>query len=111
MRIQLSSFLSTIAATLSASCCVLPMTLLFLGFTSLGPFAFAMRYSLAIRLFSLLMLAGAFYAVYRPKAKADCEKGVCSPQVLRRQRVIVWISAGLMIAFNIIASIPVNMTV
>jgi len=111
MRTQVSSFLSTVAATLSASCCVLPMVLLFLGFTSLGPFAFAMRYSLAIRLFSLLMLAGAFYVVYRPKAKADCEKGMCSPLALRRQRVVVWVSAGFMIAFNIIASIPMNMTV
>ena len=111
MKVQFSSFFSTIAATLSASCCVLPMALLFLGFTSLGPFAFAMRYSLAIRLFSLQMLAAAFYVVYRPKAKADCEKGVCSPHTLRRQRFIVWISAGLMIAFNIVASIPMNMTV
>ena len=36
MKVQFSSFLSTIAATLSASCCVLPMVLLFIGFTSLG---------------------------------------------------------------------------
>ncbi|RME51826.1 MAG: hypothetical protein D6796_00130 [Caldilineae bacterium] len=111
MKVQFSSLLSTFAATLSASCCVLPMTLLFLGFTSLGPFVFAMRYSLEIRLFSLLMLAGAFYAVYRPGVKAACEKGVCSPQALRRQRIIVWISAGFMLAFNIIASLPMNMTV
>ena len=111
MKLQFSSFLSTVGATLSASCCVLPMVLLVVGFTSLGPFAFTMRYSLAIRLFSLLILAGAFYAVYRPKAKADCAKGICSPRVLRRQRFIVWISAGFMIVFNIIASIPMNMTV
>ena len=111
MKLQFSSFLSTVGATLSASCCVLPMVLLFVGFTSLGPFAFAMRYSLEIRLFSLLMLVGAFYVVYRPKAKADCAKGICSPRVLRRQRIIVWISAGFMIVFNIIASIPMNMTV
>jgi mercuric ion transport protein len=111
MKVQFSSFLSTIAATLSASCCVLPMVLLFIGFTSLGPFAFAMRYSLYIRLFSLIMLGGAFYVLYRPQAKADCENEICSPRSLRRQRVIVWISAGLMVAFNIIASIPMNMTV
>lgn len=111
MKVQFSSFLSTIAATLSASCCVLPMALIFIGVTGLGPFAFAMRYSLYIRLFSLLMLAGAFYVLYRPQAKADCENGLCSPKSVRRQRVIVWISARLMIAFNIIASIPMNMTV
>jgi hypothetical protein len=111
MKVQFSSFLSTIAATLSASCCVLPMALLFLGFAGLGQFAFAMRYSLAIRLFSLVMLASAFYVVYRPKARADCEKGVCSPHTLRRQRIIVWVSAGFMVAFNIVASIPMNMIV
>ena len=87
------------------------MALLFLGFTSLGPFVIAMRYSLLIRFFSLLMMAGAFYMVYRPKAKADCMNGVCSPQALHRTRIIVWISAGLMVIFNIVASIPMNMTV
>ena len=111
MKSRLGSLMSTAAATLSASCCVLPIVLLFIGFTSMGPFAFAMRYSLYIRLFSLLMLGGAFYVLYRPQAKADCENGICSPKSLRRQRVIVWISAGLMIAFNVIASIPMNMTV
>lgn len=111
MKAHFSSFVSTTAAILSASCCVLPMALLFLGFTSLGPFVFAMRYSLYIRLFSLMMIAGAFYAVYRPQAQVACQKGVCSPQALRRQRVIVWVSAGFIVAFNIIASVPMSMTV
>lgn len=29
---------------------------------------------------------------------------------MRRQRIIVWMSAGLMIAFTILASVPVTMT-
>lgn len=109
MRSGLGSLISTLAATLSASCCVLPVVLLVLGFTSLGPFAVLMRYRSITLPFSFLALAGAFYIVYRPQAKADCDKGVCSPQALRRQRWIVWFSAGLMVLFTILASLPVTM--
>ncbi|MFQ5616409.1 MAG: mercuric transporter MerT family protein, partial [Anaerolineales bacterium] len=97
MKSRFGSLVSTLAAALSASCCVLPVVLLVLGFTSLGPFAVLMRYRPITLTFSYLMLAGAFYVVYRPQAKADCAAGVCSLQKLRRQRWIVWISAGLML--------------
>jgi hypothetical protein len=60
--------------------------------------------------FSFLMLAGAFYAVYRPQAQADCVRGVCSPQALRRQRRMVWLSAGLMLVFVILSLLPITMT-
>jgi hypothetical protein len=102
--------MSTAAATLSASCCVLPVVLLVLGFTSLGPFAVLMRYRSFTLPLSFLLLTAAFYVVYRPEAKADCAKGVCSPKVLRGQRVVVWVSAGLMLVFTILASMPVTMT-
>ena len=110
MKSSMGSLISTLAATLSASCCVLPVGLLVVGFTSLGPFAVLMRYRPITLTASFLALAAAFYVVYRPQAKADCAKGVCSPQALRRQRQIVWGSAGLMILFAVLASLPVTMT-
>ena len=110
MKSRWGSLISTIAAALSASCCVLPVALLTLGFTSLGPFALLMRFRPITLTFSFLMLAGAFYVVYRPQAQADCVRGVCSPQALRRQRRMVWISAGLMIVFVILSTLPIRMT-
>ena len=110
MKSRWGSLISTVAAALSASCCVLPVALLTLGFTSLGPFALLMRYRPVTLTFSILMLAGAFYAVYRPQARADCARGTCSPQALRRQRRIVWLSAGLMIVFVILSALPIRMT-
>ena len=110
MKSRFGSLISTVAATLSASCCVLPVVLLALGFVSLGPFALLMRYRSITLPFSFLLLGAAFYVVYRPQAATDCAKGVCSPKALRRQRAIVWISAGLMLTFTILASMPVTMT-
>ena len=110
MNSRFGSLLSTLAATLSASCCVLPVVLLILGFTSLGPFAVLMRYRPISLTFSYLMLLAAFYVVYRPQAKTDCEKGLCTPRKLRRQRQIVLLSAGLMILFTLLASLPITMT-
>jgi hypothetical protein len=110
MNISFGSLLSTLAATLSASCCVLPVVLLILGFTSLGPFAVIMRYRPITLPFSYLMLLAAFYVVYRPQAKTDCEKGLCTPGKLRRGRQIVWLSAGLIVLFTILASLPITMT-
>lgn len=89
---------------------MLPVVLLVLGFTSLGPFAILMRYRPITLPLSFLLLVAAFYVVYRPQAKADCAKGVCSPRALRRQRMVVWVSAGLMLVFTILASMPVTMT-
>lgn len=110
LKSRSGSLLSTLAATLSASCCVLPVILLVLGFASLGPFAVLMRYRTISLAISFLALVGAFYLVYRPQAEADCAKGVCSPRSLRRQRLIVWFSGGLMILFAYLASLPVTMT-
>jgi MerT mercuric transport protein len=110
MKSSWGSLISTLAAALSASCCVLPVALLALGFTSLGPFALLMRYRPVTLTFSILMLAGAFYAVYRPQAQADCARGTCSPQALRRQRRMVWLSAGLLVVFVILSTLPITMT-
>ncbi len=110
MKERLGSLISTGAATLSASCCVLPTVLPVLGFTSLGPFAILMRYRAITLPLSFLLLAGAFYVVYRPKAEIDCANGVCSPQALRRQRIIVWVSAIFMVFFVIVGSLPVTLT-
>ena len=111
MTSKFGSVISPLAAALSASCCVLPMGLLLVGFTSLGPFVFLMRYRWWTLGFSFLMLAAAFYVVYRPQAAAACANGVCSPQALRRQRLIVWLSAVLMVAFFIVGELlPVSMT-
>lgn len=110
MKSRLGSLTSTLAATLSASCCVVPVVLLSLGFTSLGPFVFLMRYRPITMPFSFIMLAAAFYTVYRPQAEVDCARGVCTPKKLRRQRQIVWFSAGLMLLFTILAYLPITMT-
>lgn len=110
MKSRWGSLISTLAATLSASCCVLPVALLAVGFTSLGPFALLMRYRPITLTFSFVMLGSAFYTVYRPQAQTDCGKGVCSPLALRRQRRIVWLSAVLMIAFVILSLLPITMS-
>ena len=110
MKSQVGSLLATIAAALSSTCCILPVVLLALGFTSLGPFALLMQYRPLTLTFSFLMLGGGFYWVYRPAAQAACESGKCSPQSLQRQRVLVWVSAVLMLTFIVLSSLPVQMT-
>lgn len=105
-----STWLATAAAGLSSTCCVLPVLLLALGFTSLGPLALLMQYRPLTLAFSFLMLGGAFYWVYRPAAQAACASGKCAPRALRRQRVIVWISALLMATFLVFSSLPLQMT-
>jgi len=87
------------------------MGLLLLGFTSLGPFVFLMRYRWWTLSLSVLMLAAAFYVVYRPQAVAACAQGICTPQALRRQRFIVWLSAMFMLIVIIVGErLPVSMT-
>lgn len=110
MRNRIGSFISASAAALSASCCALPLTLLALGFTNLGIFGVLMRYRPITLPISFFMLGAAFYIVYRPQAEADCARGVCSPKFLRRQRLLVWISAGLMVLFLIVGSLPLTLT-
>ena len=110
MKSKYGSLISSLAATLSASCCVMPVALLIAGFTSLGAFAILMRYRPISLTFSFVMLAASFYVVYRPQAEEDCANGVCTPKKLRRQRQIVWISAVLMALFAILASAPITMT-
>lgn len=112
MNNRMGSLLSPVAALLSASCCVLPMGLLLVGFTSLGPFVFLMRYRWWTLSLSVLMLAAAFYVVYRPQAVAACAQGICTPQALRRRRFIVWLSAVFMLIFVIVGEmLSVTMTV
>ena len=111
LKPALSTIWAALAATVSASCCVLPMALLTVGFTSLGPFAVLMRYRPLTLTLSAVMLAGAFYVVYRRQAELDCREGRCSPSALRRQRFIVWIAAVLMLVFAVISQIPMEMRV
>ena len=110
MKSRWGSLISTLAATLSASCCVLPVALLAVGFTSLGPFALLMRYRPITLTLSFMMLGSAFYVVYRPQAQTDCATGVCSPHALRRQRRLVWLSAVLMLTFVILSLLPISMS-
>lgn len=110
MKSRLGSFVSGLAALVSASCCVIPVVLLGVGFTNLGVLSVLMRYRPITLPISFLMLASAFYLVYRPKANEDCASGMCSPQALKRQRMVVWISAGLMIGFVIFSFLPISIT-
>jgi hypothetical protein len=98
-----------VAAVLNATCCVIPIVLLTLGFTNLGLFAVLMRYRPITLTISFLVLAAAFYVVYRPQAEGDCANGTCSPQSLRRQRLLVWLLAVLMLLFTLVPLLPVTM--
>jgi hypothetical protein len=69
-----------------------------------------MQYRPLTLTFSVVMLGGAFYWVYRPAAQAACASGKCSPRDLRRQRAMVWMSALLVITFLILSSLPAQMT-
>jgi mercuric ion transport protein len=106
-----ANFVSLAAALLSSSCCIMPVVLLTVGLTSLGPFEILMRYRPITLSLSLAMLAASFYWVYRPDAQAACRAGVCTPQSIRRSRVIVWLSAIMMAIFIIISLLPLQMTV
>ncbi|PKN96064.1 MAG: hypothetical protein CVU43_22655 [Chloroflexi bacterium HGW-Chloroflexi-5] len=110
MKSRFGSFVSGLATLLSASCCVLPVVLLAVGLSNLGALSVLMRYRAITLPFSFLMLASAFYLVYRPQAKEDCAKGICSPQALKRHRLVVWISAGLMLAFIVFSFLPISLT-
>ncbi len=109
MKTQVTSLIALVATALSGVCCVLPMGLLAVGFASLGPLAVLMRYRSITQAFSLLLLASAFYAVYRPGAAAGCAAGVCSPKSLQRSRRIVWASATLMVIMVILGRLPVRL--
>lgn len=110
-KFRLGSLTATLAATLSAVCCVLPIALLTVGFASLGPFAVLVRYRTITQPISFLLLASAFYVVYRPGAEADCAAGACSPKSLRRSRRIVWIAAALMVVIVILGSLPARLAI
>jgi mercuric ion transport protein len=110
MKSKMGSFFSGAAATLSASCCVVPLLLLTLGATNLGIASKLIYYRPLITAASVVLLAGAFYSVYRPSAEAECAKGVCSPRALRRQRWIVWTAAGLMVVFMLFSYLPLTIT-
>lgn len=110
MKLEGSTLLAAVAATLSSTCCVLPVLLLALGFTSLGPLALLMQYRPSTLPLSLLMLAGAFYWVYRPAAQAACTAGRCSPGAWRRQRIIVWFAAFLIGAFLVFSLLPLQIS-
>jgi len=72
-------------------CCLLPVTL---GAMGVGSAALGSRlepYRPLFFIMTCLLLAVAFYRVYRP-ARQDCE--TCTPPgVRRRQRIMVWIVA------------------
>lgn len=108
MKSKYGSFISTVAAGLNATCCVIPIVLLMLGFTNLGLFAVLMRYRPITLTISFLLLAAAFYMVYRPQAERECANGLCSPQSLHRQRLFVWLLAVLMLLFTLMPLLPVT---
>jgi mercuric ion transport protein len=110
MKNQMSSLFSGAAAALSASCCVVPLLLLTLGATNLSIASKLMHYRPFITAASILLLAGAFYSVYRPSAETVMCKRSCSPRALRRQRWIVWTAAGLMMVFMLFSYLPITIT-
>ncbi len=84
---------SLLAALLSSSCCVVPVVLLTVGFTSLEPFALLMQYRPITLGLSVLLLASSFYWVYRPAAQTAGQSDLCTPQTLRRSRFIKAVAA------------------
>lgn len=97
---------SLFAALLSGSCCIVPVVLLTIGFTSLGHFGFLMQYRVLTLGLSALLIAASFYWVYRAQAQAACRSGVCTLQALRRTRIIVWFSVLMMAVYILLSEIP-----
>lgn len=105
-----TSLVSLVAAPMSASCCVVPVVLLALGFTALGPFGLLMQYRPLTLAISFGLLAASFMWVYRPGAQVACQNGTCSVQSLRRARRIVWFSAVMMMIFVIFSLLPLQVS-
>ncbi len=104
------NLVSLFAALLSGSCCIVPLVLLTVGFTSLGPFGLLMQYRTLTLGLSVLLLAVSLYWVYRPAAQAACRAGVCTPEALRRTRLIIWFSALMMATYFVLSEIPWQMS-
>lgn len=95
-----SAFAALAAAVLASSCCIGPMVLAVLGAGSFG-FATALApyrpYFLGL---TFLLLAGAFYTVYRKPANAEAccaEEAACAVGGQRRNKTVLWVVTALVL--------------
>ncbi len=89
---------SIVAAIAASLCCIGPLIALLLG---LGTFGAAAAFE-ALRPYLLgltaLLLASAFYLVYR-KREVKCEDGRCAQAASGRTKMMLWIATGVVITF------------
>lgn len=95
--LTISSIVAAIAASL---CCIGPVVAFALG---LGTFGLAASFESArpyLLTLTFLLLAGAFYRVYRQKPVDVCSTGVCKYPLSRRaQMLFLWLGAAVVVAF------------
>lgn len=90
------------AAILSSACCWLPLAALGLGVSAVGVAGFLEVWRWPLVGLSSVLLAGAFYLVYRPHPA--CEDGVCEPAPRRAgfTKAVLWLAAVFVAAFALL---------
>lgn len=89
----------SLAAALAASaCCIGPLVIALVGIGSAGAALAVAPYRPYLLGLAVLLLAGAFYVTYR-RTRPACEpEGSCAlPAASRRNRILLWISAALVL--------------
>jgi mercuric ion transport protein len=93
-------FAAILAGIGASACCIGPLLLLTLGISGswIGTLTAMEPYSKYFTAFTIIMLAISFHKLYIAPKK--CEEGmVCAnPLVLKRQRIIFWIIAIILLA-------------
>jgi mercuric ion transport protein len=86
---------AVLAAGVASACCIGPVAFVLLGVGTFGASLSALEpYRPVLLTATALLLAGAFYAAYRPTSGCD----TCSPSSRRRTRAAVWLAAALVLA-------------
>ena len=94
-----------VAAALG-TCCVAPWAVTLLGVSGAVTLARLAAYQPYVLAAGGVLLALAFYWVYRPEPV--CDDGSCEPANRRRQRVIVWAAAAV---FAVVGAISILQTI
>ncbi len=101
----LGSLGALIGGILTSLCCIVPLLLIILGVGGgwLADFSIFVPYRPYFIIFALGSLSVGFYLVYK-KPKEVCKPGsLCAiPQVKRKEKIILWLSAIFVLAVIII---------
>lgn len=94
---------SVMTALAASACCIGPVVFSLMGAGALSVASTKLEaYRPWFLAATAVMLAGAFYAAYRPMATECDDAGQCAPQSRRTARVLVWIVAvvaAILVAF------------